>query len=116
MEFTERGLIRVEDNGKDGQVLGLAVALGENPLEEFGQAEVDTSPRDLDADETVAAIHGLYRMADIHSMHPQSLPGIINRHKLGANGVLAFDRHGGSAAYYLKQIALNSIEQSQLVS
>ena len=116
MDFTERGLIRIEDKNNEGEVLGLAVALGENTLEEFGQAEVDTSPRDLDLEETVAAIHGLYRIADIYGTHPQSLPGLSNRHKLRANRVQALNRYGGDAAYYLKQIALNGIEQSQPVS
>jgi hypothetical protein len=114
MDFTERGLIRIEDKNNEGEVLGLAVALGENTLKEFGQAEVDTSPRDLDVEETVAAIHGLYRMSDINVVHP-AVASLI-RHEAGANGDLAFGEYGADAAHYLRQIALNGIEQSQPVS
>ena len=114
MDFTERGLIRIEDKDDDGKVLGLAVALGENTLKEFKKADVDTSPRDLDVEETVAAIHGLYRMSDINTVHP-AVAGLIGR-EAGANGVLAFGEHSADAAHYLKQIALNGIGQSQPVS
>lgn len=112
MDFTESRLIKIEGKNNDGEVLGYAVALGEDELEEFREAQIDISPRVLSLDESIAAIHGLYRMASIYSTHLHHAISIGR--KAGANGHKAFIEHGGEAAHYLKLIALNGMRPEEI--
>jgi hypothetical protein len=114
MDRTKDGLIIIE-NELDGEVIGNAVALGENSLRVFREAEIDTSIRPLDYDETVAAVHGLFRM----NRGFRDMTGLTElkiMHEGGRKAERAFRYLGGYAEEYLTQLALPvvAIDEAQL--
>lgn len=100
----ENGCIIMEDNGVDGELFGFASALGDvQVLEEFAEVDVDTTVRPLDREASIAAVGGLYRMAEIDSTHSYTAARILER--AGKNGP-GLAKHIATAALALKQIAL----------
>ncbi len=108
MDFTEEGNIIIEDNNMDGEVLGHAVALGENSFEAMLEAEVNTTPRTLSAEESFDAVHGLVRMnqisrSPVFAANAVRYGGCVLRHALNQSP---------HAVDYLKEIALQAVAEA----
>ena len=119
MDFTQDGRIKIEDKERgipptnERVVLGYAVALGKvDSIEDLRGEEVDTDPRELDYDDSVAAINGLYRASRLNEANLEIRDGVIRsagHHMTGLAYCVT------EATSYLRDIALQ-VPQAAAVS